>query len=87
MGGSRTLDAPCPILEALICVQELGRSTQLSGPGLCFEKLRETGHLGPACFHSSPLQNRVAFLTDFQEACLKGSCEKWKGRKWLRASL
>jgi hypothetical protein len=81
------LGAPCPILEALICAQELGRSTQLSGPGLFFEKLRETGHLGPACFRSSPLQSRVAFLTGFQGACLKGSCEERRERKWRRASL
>lgn len=91
------LGVPCPILETLICAQKLGRksrhsldfttNTQLSGPGLYFEKLQETGRLGLACFCSSPLQNRVGFLTGFQVACLKGSYEEPRERKWLRASL
>lgn len=73
--GGHFLGALCPVLEPLICAQELGRSTQLSGPGLCFEKLCETGRLVPACFRSSPLQNRMSI------------CEEWRETKWVRASL
>lgn len=90
------LGVSCPILEALTCAQELGRksrhpwdfttSTQLSGPSLCFEKLRETRAPWPGLPPLLPTAEQSGVSDWLPVVCLKGSPEEPRERKWLRAA-